>query len=143
MAIKKSELYSSLWASCDNILRVASEYLMKNFATERGKSKGQVYTPSEVSSVMAKVLNIQSATNKTTFYYLACGSESLLLKADDEAPNTIATYGWKNDNVTRALDVMINWMHNFANFEIEQRIPSEKGNINHRLMQLIKKLADR
>jgi type I restriction enzyme M protein len=41
--------------------------LMKNFATESGKSKGQFYTPSEVSRVMAKVLSIHDATNKTTF----------------------------------------------------------------------------
>lgn len=66
---------------------------MKNFVTESGKSKRQFYTPSEMRKVMAKVLNIQHATNKTTFYDPTCGSGSLLLKALDEADGKGTIYG--------------------------------------------------
>jgi type I restriction enzyme M protein len=48
--------FSKNRAGGDDILGDAFEYLMKNFATESGKSKGQFYTPSEVSRVLAKVL---------------------------------------------------------------------------------------
>lgn len=40
-------------ADGDDILGDAYEYLMRHFATESGKSKGQFYTPAEVSRVMA------------------------------------------------------------------------------------------
>ena len=36
----------------------AYEYLMRNFATESGKSKGQFYTPAEVSRILVKVIGI-------------------------------------------------------------------------------------
>jgi type I restriction enzyme M protein len=71
--------FSKNRAEGDDILGDAFEYLMKNFATESGKSKGQFYTPSEVSRVIAKVLSIHNATNKTTFYDPTCGSGSLLI----------------------------------------------------------------
>jgi type I restriction enzyme M protein len=60
--------FSKNRAGGDDILGDAFEYLMKNFATESGKSKGQFYTPSEVSRVMAKVHNNHNATHPTTFY---------------------------------------------------------------------------
>src|SRR5437764_2862402 len=40
-------------AEGDDILGDAYEYLMRHFATESGKSKGQFYTPAEVSRIMA------------------------------------------------------------------------------------------
>ena len=45
-------------ADGDDILGDAYEYLMRHFATESGKSKGQFYTPAEVSRIMAKALGI-------------------------------------------------------------------------------------
>jgi len=64
---------------------------MRHFATESGKSKGQFYTPAEVSRIMAKVLGIKEATSsKQTVYDPTCGSGSLLLKAVDEAPVKLA-----------------------------------------------------
>src|SRR5260370_10309093 len=42
----------------DDLLGDAYEYLMRHFATESGKSKGQFYTPAEVSRVMAKVVGV-------------------------------------------------------------------------------------
>ena len=60
---------------------------MRHFATESGKSKGQFYTPAEVSRIMAKIIGIRDAktTNDTTVYDPTCGSGSLLLKVGDEA----------------------------------------------------------
>jgi type I restriction-modification system DNA methylase subunit len=60
---------------------------MRNFATESGKSKGQFYTPAEVSRILAKVIGIDQATSRNAIVYdPACGSASLLIRAADEAP---------------------------------------------------------
>ena len=48
----------------DDLLGDAYEYLMRHFATESGKSKGQFYTPAEVSRIMAKVIGIGSDTQQ-------------------------------------------------------------------------------
>lgn len=103
--------FSKNRAGGDDILGDAFEYLMKNFATESGKSKGQFYTPSEVSRVMAKVLGIHNATNKTTFYDPTCGSGSLLLKALDEANGLGSIYGQEKDVTTAALARMNMILH--------------------------------
>src|SRR5439155_12226025 len=94
-------------AEGDDILGDAYEYLMRHFATESGKSKGQFYTPAEVSRVMAKVIGVGSAkSGSQTIYDPTCGSGSLLLKAHDEAKSTakldLALYGQEMDNATSA-----------------------------------------
>src|SRR3990167_4321517 len=60
--------FSKNRAEGDDILGDAYEYLMKNFATESGKSKGQFYTPAEVSRIIARVIGIHDAdtSNETT-----------------------------------------------------------------------------
>ena len=104
--------FSKNKAEGDDILGDAYEYLMRNFATESGKSKGQFYTPAEVSRVIAKVVGIGSAQRKDqTLYDPACGSGSLLLKAANEAPHGITIYGQEMDVATRALAVMNMWLH--------------------------------
>jgi type I restriction enzyme M protein len=112
--------FSKNRAGGDDILGDAFEYLMKNFATESGKSKGQFYTPSEVSRVMAKVLNIQNASNKTTFYDPTCGSGSLLLKALDEADGKGTIYGQEKDVATAALARMNMILHGQVAIEIHR-----------------------
>lgn len=112
--------FSKNRAGGDDILGDAFEYLMKNFATESGKSKGQFYTPSEVSRVMAKVLNIHNATNKTTFYDPTCGSGSLLLKALDEADGRGTIYGQEKDVATAALARMNMILHGQEAIEIHR-----------------------
>ena len=88
----------------DDLLGDAYEYLMMHFATESGKSKGQYYTPAEVSRVMAKVIGIGPDTRQDqTIYDPTCGSGSLLLRAADEAPRGITVYGQEMDNATYAL----------------------------------------
>ncbi len=120
---EKPELdFSSNRAEGDDILGDAYEYLMRHFATESGKSKGQFYTPAEVSRSMAKVIGINphNATGQTTVYDPTCGSGSLLLKVADEAGKSISIYGQENDNATRALAVMNMWLHGNPASEIVQ-----------------------
>ncbi len=78
--------FRSNGADGDDLLGDAYEYLMRHFATESGKSKGQFYTPAEVSRIMAKVVGVGDAkSNSQTIHDPACGSGSLLLKAHNEA----------------------------------------------------------
>ena len=99
-------------AEGDDLLGDAYEYLMRHFATESGKSKGQFYTPAEVSRIMAKVIGIGVNTQKNhTIYDPTCGSGSLLIKATDEAPRGISVYGQEKDNATYALARMNMILH--------------------------------
>lgn len=99
-------------AEGDDLLGDAYEYLMRHFATESGKSKGQFYTPAEVSRILAKVVGIGPATRQDeTVYDPTCGSGSLLLKVADEAPRGITIYGQEKDNATWALAKMNMILH--------------------------------
>jgi type I restriction enzyme M protein len=99
-------------AEGDDLLGDAYEYLMRHFATESGKSKGQFYTPAEVSRVLAKVVGIGPDTRQDqTVYDPTCGSGSLLLKVADEAPRGITIYGQEKDNATWALARMNMILH--------------------------------
>ena len=106
---------SSNRAEGDDLLGDAYEYLMRHFATESGKSKGQFYTPAEVSRIMAKVIGIGPDTQKVhTIYDPTCGSGSLLLKAADEAPRGLSIYGQEKDNATYGLARMNMILHGNA-----------------------------
>ncbi|WP_312668703.1 type I restriction-modification system subunit M [Stutzerimonas nitrititolerans] len=110
-------------AQGDDILGDAYEYLMRHFATESGKSKGQFYTPAEVSRIMAQVIGLAGATDsKQSIYDPTCGSGSLLLKAHDEAKSTtgldLAIYGQEMDNATSALAKMNMILHDCPTAEI-------------------------
>lgn len=108
-------------ADGDDILGDAYEYLMKHFATESGKSKGQFYTPAEVSRIMAKVIGIEKAKSQSqTIYDPTCGSGSLLLKAADEAQRGVTIYGQEKDVATVALAKMNMILHGNEIAEIQQ-----------------------
>ncbi|EMF0917418.1 type I restriction-modification system subunit M [Providencia stuartii] len=110
---------SSNRADGDDLLGDAYEYLMRHFATESGKSKGQFYTPSEVSRILSKVIGIDSNTPQdATVYDPTCGSGSLLLKASDEAPRGLSIFGQEMDNATSALARMNMILHNNATAKI-------------------------
>lgn len=105
----------------DDILGDAYEYLMRNFATEAGKSKGQFYTPAEVSRIVASVAGVSRATSpKQSVYDPTCGSGSLLLKAAETAAVPISIFGQEMDIATRGLARMNMIMHNRATAEIAQ-----------------------
>ncbi len=108
-------------AEHDDLLGDAYEYLMRHFATESGKSKGQFYTPSEVSRILAKILGINENTSQDeTAYDPTCGSGSLLLKVNDEAPRGLTLFGQEKDNATAALAKMNMILHNAPSAEIWQ-----------------------
>ena len=91
-------------AEGDDLLGDAYEYLMRHFATESGKAKGQFYTPAEVSRIMSGVIGIGPDTrNDQTIYDPTCGSGSLLLKGADESPKGITIYGQEMDVATWSL----------------------------------------
>ncbi|PSB30111.1 type I restriction-modification system subunit M [Chlorogloea sp. CCALA 695] len=103
----------------DDLLGDAYEYLMRHFATESGKSKGQFYTPAEVSRILAKIIGITAQTRQDqTVYDPTCGSGSLLLKVADEAPRGLTIYGQEMDNSTWALARMNMFMHSYPSHEI-------------------------
>ena len=107
-------------AEGDDLLGDAYEYLMRHFATESGKSKGQFYTPAEVSRIMAKVIGIDADTRQDdTIYDPTCGSGSLLLKAVNEAPRGLSVYGQEKDNATYALARMNRILHGNETAELK------------------------
>ncbi|MGO1347360.1 MAG: N-6 DNA methylase [Brevibacterium aurantiacum] len=113
--------FSGSKAEGDDLLGDAYEYLMRHFASESGKSKGQFYTPAEVSRVMASLIGIKPDTPKSaTVYDPTCGSGSLLLKVADAAPNGLTIYGQEKDNATRALAVMNMHLHGNGTADIRQ-----------------------
>ena len=110
-------------AEGDDLLGDAYEYLMRHFATESGKSKGQFYTPAEVSRIMAKVIGIEYAgeRNQPTVYDPTCGSGSLLIKAADEAATpTLSIYGQEKDVATWALARMNMILHNHPTADLHR-----------------------
>ena len=117
--------FSTNRADGDDLLGDAYEYLMRHFATESGKSKGQFYTPAEVSRVIAQILGIRhaKATANTTVYDPTCGSGSLLLKVADEAAHgrrvRVTLYGQEKDNATAGLARMNMILHDYATAEIK------------------------
>ena len=105
--------FSKNLADGDDILGDAYEYLMRHFATESGKSKGQFYTPAEVSRVMAQISGIREADTSasTTVYDPTCGSGSLLLKVAEEAGAPVTLNGQEKDSATSGLARMNMILH--------------------------------
>ena len=105
--------FSKNRAEGDDILGDAYEYLMRHFATESGKSKGQFYTPAEVSRIIARIVGIHEAKTSasTTVYDPTCGSGSLLLKVGDEAATGVTLNGQEKDAATSGLARMNMILH--------------------------------
>ena len=105
--------FSKNRADGDDILGDAYEYLMRHFATDSGKSKGQFYTPAEVSRIIAQIIGIHDAKTSasTTVYDPTCGSGSLLLKVGDEAATAVTLYGQEKDAATSGLARMNMILH--------------------------------
>ena len=105
----------------DDLLGDAYEYLMRHFATQSGKSKGQFYTPAEVSRIMARVIGIgPDTTRDRSVYDPTCGSGSLLIKASDEAPQGLTIFGQEMDVATWTMARMNMILHGHTAAEIER-----------------------
>ena len=99
-------------AAGDDLLGDAYEYLMRHFATESGKSKGQFHTPAEVSRILASIVGVNANTSQDmSVYDPTCGSGSLLLKVADRAPRGLSIFGQEMDNATSALARMNMILH--------------------------------
>jgi len=106
-------------ADDDDILGDAYEFLMRHFATESGKSKGQFYTPAEVSRVLSKIIDVNKADKPSfTVYDPTCGSGSLLLKVAEESQNGLTIYGQEKDIATKGLAIMNMWLHGYPEASI-------------------------
>lgn len=116
--------FSTNRAGDDDLIGDAYEYLMRNFATHSGKSKGQFYTPSEVSRLMAKLLDIKSFKgDQINIYDPTCGSGSLLLRAIDEAvgfAGGTGIYGQEKDLATHNMARMNMVLHGHYSYYLEQ-----------------------
>ena len=138
---QKPELdFTNNRAGGDDILGDAYEFLMRKFAQDSGKSKGQFYTPGEVSRIMAKVIGISNAADSSmTVYDPACGSGSLLIRAADEAPCDITIFGQEKDNATAGLARMNLVLHNKGAGEIAKgntiTFPKYKNENNSALLK--------
>ena len=118
---EKPELnFANNRADNDDLLGDAYEYLMRHFAQDSGKSKGQFYTPSEVSSIIAQVIGISRANTRasTTAYDPTCGSGSLLLKVAAEAGRQITLEGQEKDVTTAGIARMNMILHHFPSATI-------------------------
>jgi type I restriction enzyme M protein len=114
--------FSKNRAEGDDILGDAYEYLMRHFATESGKSKGQFYTPAEVSRIMAKIIGINNidADSEVAVYDPTCGSGSLLLRVVGECKGKVALYGQEKEATTAGLARMNMILHDNPTAEIKQ-----------------------
>lgn len=110
-------------AADDDLIGDAYEYLMKNFATQSGKSKGQFYTPGEVSRVMARVVNIaEDKRPMISIYDMTCGSGSLLIRAAAESGrpyDKIAIEGQELDLATIGMAKMSMVIHGIDDAELK------------------------
>ena len=109
-------------ASGDDILGDAYEYLMRRFAVDSGKSKGQFYTPAEASRILAGLLGVATITRRRegwTIYDPACGSGSLLIRAASEAGAPLSIYGQEYDPVTAGLAKMNLVLHRYETGEVK------------------------
>jgi type I restriction enzyme M protein len=113
--------FSDNRAEHDDILGDAYEYLMRHFAQDSGKSKGQFYTPAEVSRTIAQLIGIgpQNTNRQTTAYDPTCGSGSLLLKVAAEAVNKITLYGQEISATTAGLARMNMILHDFPDASVQ------------------------
>jgi len=114
--------FSKNRAEGDDILGDAYEYLMRHFATESGKSKGQFYTPAEVSRTMAKIIGVDKVNTSTdvTVYDPTCGSGSLLLRVSSEANCKVTLSGQEKESATSGLAKMNMILHDNPTAEIKQ-----------------------
>ena len=101
----------------NDVIGDSYEYLISNFAGEAGKKAGEFYTPSEVSTLLAKLVDPQSGDRICD---PACGSGSLLIKVAKEVNSkNYALYGQENNGSTWALALMNMFLHEEDNATIE------------------------
>lgn len=100
----------------NDIIGDSYEFLISNFASEAGKKAGEFYTPSEVSTLLAKLTKSKPGTRICD---PTCGSGSLLIKAGREiGSDNFSVYGQEANGSTWALAIMNMFLHGFDNATI-------------------------
>ena len=100
-----------------DVIGDAYEFLIANFASDAGKKGGEFYTPSEVSTLLAKLVG---AKDGDRIYDPTCGSGSLLIKAAKEVgTQNFRLYGQERNGQTQALAKMNMFLHEINDSVIE------------------------
>lgn len=101
----------------NDIIGDAYEFLISQFASDAGKKAGEFYTPSEVSTLLAKLVDPQPGNRICD---PTCGSGSLLIKvAKEVGSSNFSLYGQENNGSTWALARMNMFLHEMDNADIE------------------------
>lgn len=104
-----------------DIIGNAYEFLIKNFASTSGKKAGEFYTPPEVSTLMARLMEPQEGDEICD---PTCGSGSLLMKCgrlirERTGSRKYALYGQEAIGSTWALAKMNMFLHGEDNHRVE------------------------
>jgi type I restriction enzyme M protein len=92
-----------------NIIGPAYQFLIEHFASESGKKGGEFYTPPEVSTLLAKLLQPKKGARICD---PACGSGSLLIRVAEEiGDNDFALSGQESNGGAWALCRMNMFLH--------------------------------
>ncbi len=101
----------------NDVIGDAYEYLIAHFASDAGKKGGEFFTPSGVSTLLAKLVEAKEGDR---IYDPTCGSGSLLIKASKEVGNhNFALYGQEKNGQTQALSKMNMFLHEINDAKIE------------------------
>jgi type I restriction enzyme M protein len=100
-----------------DIIGNAYEYLIGRFAAGAGKKAGEFYTPPEVSTLLARLMDPQLGERICD---PACGSGSLLIKcAREVGDRNYMLYGQENNGSTWALAKMNMFLHDVSQARID------------------------
>jgi type I restriction enzyme M protein len=100
----------------NDVIGDSYEFLIANFASDAGKKAGEFYTPSQVSTLIAKLTKSKPGARISD---PTCGSASLLIKAGKEVGSkNFSLYGQEANGSTWALAVMNMFLHGFDNATI-------------------------
>lgn len=101
----------------NDVIGDAYEYLIANFASDAGKKAGEFYTPSEVSTLLATLIEPKDGDRVCD---PTCGSGSLLLKVAKQIGSTnVSLNGQEVNGSTWALARMNMFLHTMDNATIE------------------------
>ena len=102
----------------NDIIGDAYEYMIAMFASDAGKKGGEFFTPSQVSELIARLVDPQE---NDRIYDPTCGSGGLLLKAYKKVPSgKVAIYGQELNAQTWALCTMNMFLHGVDDARIWQ-----------------------
>lgn len=100
-----------------DVIGDAYEFLISEFASDAGKKGGEFFTPSEVSTLLAKLVGAKEGNR---IYDPTCGSGSLLIKVSKEVGSeNFAIYGQEKNSQTHSLCRMNMYLHEINDAKIE------------------------